>query len=199
MSCLHTQMRRIAPVAMLLSLFLGSCVATEGGPTADLEAQAPGTALAVTLQDPEPPRTIAEPEHDEPHWKEHPHHLSVFPSATRVLDKDEHAFTIGVDYEYRVSELLGLGMIAEYAAEPIDSTTLLAVADIHIWEGFAVQTGPGVVLEHEHEESLFVYRWGALYEFELPGGFTISPQIHYDAISGAEDELVYGLAVGRSF
>jgi hypothetical protein len=125
-----------------------------------------------------------------------PHHLSVVLAGTRVPEAEETGFTIGLDYEYRVSELIGLGFVVEHAFGEIDSTTLLAVADIHLIKGLAIQAGPGV--EFVDDESVFVFRLGLLYEFELGEAFTLSPQLHYD-ISAGEDAIVFGVAIGRAF
>jgi hypothetical protein len=131
---------------------------------------------------------------EEPHWRDHPHHLSLVVAGT--TDDEETAFTLGVDYEYRLTQLLGLGAVVEYAFEDIDALTLLGVADVHVWRGLAIQTGPGVeFIGGESPE--FVYRIGALYEFEIES-FTLAPQVHYDATTG-EDAVVYGISVGFSF
>jgi len=131
-------------------------------------------------------------------WEKHPHHLSVITGGTH--DHDETAFTLGLDYEYRVNRLLGLGTVAEYAFHHLDSWTILAVADVHVWRGLALQTGPGIEIvdEDEGHEEEFVYRAGLLYEFELPRRFTVSPQVHYDVGTGI-NALVFGLAVGVNF
>lgn len=128
------------------------------------------------------------------HMPHGPHHISLFQGGTSI-DGDGLAYTIGIDYEYRVSELLGLGVVAEYAFGDIDATTLLAVADIHIYRGLIMQIGPGVELGSSDH---FVTRVGALYELEW-GPFTLSPQFHVDFTEGAEDALVFGIAVGRAF
>ena len=76
-----------------------------------------------------------------------PHHLSLFIGDTQVLvnnESNEDAFTLGIDYEYRLNRLLGVGGVAEYAFGPVDATTLLAAVDIHIARGLAVQAGTGV-------------------------------------------------------
>lgn len=112
-------------------------------------------------------------------------------------EDDEDAATVGVDYEYRVNGFLGLGVVAEHAFNPIDATTLLGVADLHLWRGLAVQTGPGVVLNDG--DGSFVYRLGGLYEFEFEDGFTLSPQVHWEITSGEPDAVVYALAIGRAF
>lgn len=146
-----------------------------------------GLLLAAALAD----RVAAEEAHDAK-----PHHLSAVIGGTHVPDADETVFTLGLDYEYRLNKTLGLGFVAEHAFGPLNSTTLLAVADIHIMGGLAIQTGPGV--EFVDDESFFVTRIGALYEFELGESFTLSPQLHYD-ISTGEDAIVFGVAFGKAF
>ncbi len=126
-------------------------------------------------------------------WREHPHHISVLFSGT--FEQDESAPSVGLDYEYRVSEFLGLGGVAERAFGQIDATTLLAVADLHLTRQFIIQTGPGV--EFLEGESAAAYRLGVLYEFE-GRGYTVSPQLHYDWVSG-EDSVVAGIAIGYGF
>lgn len=125
-----------------------------------------------------------------------PHHLSAVIGGTHIPHEDETAFTLGVDYEYRLNKTLGLGFVAEHAFGPISSTTLLAVADIHIAGGLAIQTGPGV--EFVNDESFFVARLGALYELEVGNDFTIAPQLHYD-FSGHDDAIVFAIGIGRAF
>ncbi len=135
---------------------------------------------------------IAEADGEAP-WRARPHHLSLVLGGT--VNEEHTAFTVGVDYEYRVSALLGIGTVAEYALEDIDAGTFLAVADLHLWRGFGLQTGPGV--EVTDEGDLFVYRIGLLYEFEV-GRYTWSPQIHTD-LTDEETSLVFGIALGFPF
>ncbi|MEM7701299.1 MAG: hypothetical protein AAF251_05120 [Pseudomonadota bacterium] len=125
-----------------------------------------------------------------------PNHVSVLIGGTHVNDGDETAFTLGLDYEHRVTELLGLGFVIEHAFLEREATSILAVADIHVWRGFVIQVGPGV--EFVGNEEYLLGRFGTLYELELGDHFTISPQIHYDFSEG-EDAIVLGLAIGRNF
>ena len=126
-------------------------------------------------------------------WDEQPHHLSVLMAST--FEDGEEAPTLGVDYEYRVNDFLGVGGVAEYAFGDIEATTLLLVADLHLTNQFIVQTGPGV--EFIDDEELAVYRVGVLYEFERDG-FTVSPQLHYD-ITSDENAVILGIALGFAF
>ena len=134
------------------------------------------------------------------HRNDHPHHLSVFVGETEFEgDKDKSGFTLGIDYEYRVNDLIGLGTVAEYAYGDIDALTVLAVADIHITHRFIIQTGPGYEwVDNNSKDNSWVYRVGALYEFNL-GRFTVSPQAHWDFHDATDDALVLGLAVGMAF
>lgn len=129
-------------------------------------------------------------------WEMNPHHLS-FLTAWTFTESGEDAFTLGLDYEYRVNSFLGVGSVLEHAYGPLDATTILAVADLHVWKGLAVQTGPGAVIEEHHE--FFCYRIGVLYEFELPYNLSFLPQLHYDYIDGADNEWIAAFAFGWSF
>lgn len=131
-------------------------------------------------------------EHHAPHG---PHHISLLAGDTHVDGEGDNA-TLGLDYEFRVNALLGVGAVVERAFGEMDATTALFVADIHIWEGLCVQAGPGV--EHASEEDIFVSRLGLLYEFEFKK-YTLSPQLHWDYHDGAENAIVAGIAIGYSF
>ena len=72
------------------------------------------------------------------HWETSPHHLSALVGTTYTKECG-NAFTIGVDYEYRVSDFLGVGFVAEYAFEDLDAYTYLLVADLHITNNFIAQ------------------------------------------------------------
>lgn len=137
---------------------------------------------------------LAEDQHQDVHHSA-PHHLSLLIGGTDLVDGDHTAMTLGLDYEYRVSEFLGLGFVVEQAFGDIDATTLLAVADLHLWDGLIAQIGPGV--EFVDGNSHAALRLGMLYEFEFESGFTLSPQLHYDF--SHEDALVFGIALGRAF
>ncbi len=123
------------------------------------------------------------------------HHLSLVTAGTNIPEENETAFTIGLDYEYRANRLLGFGFVAEHAFEAVDATTVLAVADIHLWRGLAIQVGPGI--EILDGDVVAAGRIGALYEIEIGEHFTLSPQVHYDI--SEEDGIVFGVSIGRNF
>lgn len=129
------------------------------------------------------------------HWETSPHHLSALVGTTYTKECG-NAFTLGIDYEYRLNDFLGVGFVAEYAFEDLDAYTYLLVADLHITNNFIAQIGPGVEFHGSHK--MEVARLGFLYEFET-SGFTISPQLHYDYHRNHKSAVVAGLAIGMSF
>lgn len=129
------------------------------------------------------------------HWETSPHHLSALVGTTYTKECG-NAFTLGIDYEYRFSDFLGVGLVAEYASGDLDAYTYLLVADLHITNSFIAQVGPGVEFHSGHK--MEVARIGLLYEFEV-SGFTVSPQLHYDYHRNHKSAVVAGLAVGMSF
>jgi hypothetical protein len=133
-------------------------------------------------------------------WEEKCHHLAFLALGTHEYEGNVTAATLGVDYEYRFSRLLGAGFVAEHALKDINATTILAVADLHIWRAFVIQAGPGVAIVSEHEEPTrteFAFRAGVIYEIEI-GRLTITPQIHYDYTTG-KDGIVFGSGIGWRF
>ncbi|WP_334058727.1 hypothetical protein [Alteromonas sp. S005] len=129
------------------------------------------------------------------HWETSPHHLSALVGTTYTKECG-NAFTLGIDYEYRLSDFLGVGFVAEYAFEDLDAYTYLLVADLHITNNFIAQIGPGVEFHGSHK--MEVARLGFLYEFEM-SGITVSPQLHYDYHRNHKSAVVAGLAIGMSF
>ena len=69
------------------------------------------------------------------HWQTTPHHLSALVGTTYTKECG-NAFTLGIDYEYRMSDFLGVGFVAEYAYEDLDAYTYLLVADLHITNNY---------------------------------------------------------------
>lgn len=147
--------------------------------------------LALTLWP-----TLASAQIDVEHEEETPHHLSIIVGGSYIDEVDDTFFTLGLDYEYRLNTLIGVGAVVEQTFGEVEATTLLAVTDIHIWKGLAFQIGPGI--EFVDDETFAVGRFGVLYEVEFGEGFTVSPQLHYD-LSNGEDAVVFGLAIGRAF
>lgn len=120
--------------------------------------------------------------------------LAVFLGATS--NKDATVFAIGLDYQYRITKLIGVGAVADYASGSIESFLIGPALFLHAWH-FEFTIAPTV--EFSGGDTAFPFRFGAAYEFELPKGVSISPAVFFDTERNDESALVYGLAFGFEF
>lgn len=138
--------------------------------------------------------------HETLSWQEYgPHHLSLILGGTEVSDEGT-AETIGIDYEYRLNDYVGIGAVFEHAAGEINANTSLAVTDLHPFHnGFIVQLGLGIETRTSEElDDILVARAGMLYEFEY-GRYTLSPQLHWDYHDEHPNAIVFAIAFGAAF
>ena len=137
------------------------------------------------------------PEHRE---AEHYHHnvIELFLGNT-YEDGDhgsENGFTVGLVYERRFSELLGIGGFYEYASGDFDKWSIGIPFFLHPYKGWRFQLAPG--LEYRHSKEEFLFRIGAAYEFMLSGHWFFMPEVAVDFVDG-EEAFVYGIALGYGF
>ena len=116
--------------------------------------------------------------------------ISLFLGATS--GSEDTAFTIGVDYQYRISNVFGVGALLDFAGGDFKSTLVAPALFLHL-KKFSFTLAPGA--EFSDDETTMVLRLGASYEFEL-SRFSISPAIFYDTERGGDPALVYGLSFG---
>jgi hypothetical protein len=128
------------------------------------------------------------------HEVERKHHLAVFLGDTHTED-DEDAFTMGLDYEYRVAPVFGIGALGEYAGGNIESGVIGAPLSLHPYGGVRLVAMPGVEITEEHTN--FLFRLGIGYEFELER-WTIAPEFNADFVE-SDTNLVFGVSVGLGF
>ena len=155
----------------------------------------------------------------------HQNHFSVFLGGTTESEEDETttSFSIGVDYERRLSRLLGIGFGAEYVFVDVGRESLAGLLGFfHVTEGIVLLGGPGLefVQEPLHEvepegeagkisepsedveterETNLAFRVGALYEFEVGHKYTIAPSLFVDFIENKDPAIVWGLSFGIGF
>ena len=128
----------------------------------------------------------------------HPNMMEVFLGSTFEDSEhgDEHGFTIGLTYERRFSELLGIGGFYEYAAGDFDKWSIGIPLFIHPYQGWRFDLAPG--LEHRHGENEFLFRTGVAYEFELSEQWVMIPEFNIDFVDG-EEAFAFGLSFGFGF
>lgn len=137
------------------------------------------------------------------------HHAAVFLGNTNK--NGENAFTIGADYSYRLTPMLSVGGLVDYAGGQLDETLVAATLAVHPVGGLEFLVGVGASFAEEEEEieeegelrieeednTEAAVRLGTLYEFEL-GAFSLSPTVNLDLVDG-EEAWALGLNFGRSF
>jgi len=147
-------------------------------------------ALALSLSALRTRAGEAEGEHE---GGEHRHHVGLFLGNTYL--EGENGATVGLDYEYRLSPLFGIGATLEYAGGDHDATIGATSLYLHPLGHWRLQVGPGV--EREHGENEFLIRTGISYEFEFDR-WTLAPTVNVDFVD-SEESWVFGLAVGHKF
>ncbi len=157
---------------------------------------------------------------DEHHAEHHTNHVALFAGASTLTGETPvggsgTAFTLGLDYERRLTRHIGFGFLADYVAGGVGRAFFLGVPlFVRPVGGLGLTLAPGVEFEKEEAEDLetrssgveeahtsthFAFRLGAFYTFPLPSRFSLVPQFNADFISGKGATLVYGLAFGIGF
>jgi hypothetical protein len=130
-------------------------------------------------------------EHKEAHY--HRNHVGLFLGNTH--EEGENDFTIGLDYEYRFSQYMGIGLLIEYVGEPFREGVGLVPLSIHPYKGFRFVVAPGI--KPKKDEEKFIWRLGVGYQFPI-GNWTIAPEFNLDFTEGRVVE-VYGVSIGYGF
>jgi hypothetical protein len=128
---------------------------------------------------------------------EGPHIIELFLGNTRseTHNGHENAFSVGVSYHYLFNPAVSVGVLAEYASDPLDSWVLGAPIVFRVGEGWHLTAMPGV--EREHGESEFLFRLGVGYEFEFTE-YSLMPEVNVDFVDG-EVAVVIGASIGFRF
>lgn len=125
----------------------------------------------------------------------HRHHVSLFLGNTHDLHGN-NAFTVGVDYEYRLNDLFGVGTLIDHAGGSINSTVVGAGLFIHPWQDLRVLTALGN--EHQSGHNEFLFRLGALYDFHIKE-WSITPALYMNWLESGHQNWVSGIELGRGF
>ncbi len=124
--------------------------------------------------------------------------FGVFLGAT---DSGETDFTIGVEYERRVSELFGFGGVIEHTPDAHNGDGVsIALAELFIHPAGGLRLIGGVGAEKLHGASGYtktLFRTGVAYDFQV-GDFEIAPTFNVDYVGGNQ-ATVFGVSFLRHF
>ena len=171
----------------------------------------PGPA-AAQHEEPEEHTASEEPaaggEHEE-HGEEgehgghefHRNHVVLFLGFTEGEEhhgeKGNPDFTIGFDYERRLSKRFGFGGMVDWVVEGNREWLVGVPAFIHIAKNGKFTLAPAVHRVRETEETEFLFRFGFNWNFKV-GKFTLAPFIAYDVTEG-QDFTILGAAIGKGW
>ena len=120
--------------------------------------------------------------------------LAVFVGGVHNSE-NEDAFSVGLEYEYRLNEAWGIGGIVDYADLDPGETVAAVPLYFHITEAWKVFAAPGV--SHTSDDDEFLVRLGTAYSFEF-SRLSVSPALNIDLLDG-EEVFVYGVNLGCKF
>jgi len=127
----------------------------------------------------------------------HRHHVAVFlGGGVRDEDHTESGFVAGLDYEYRLTHLLGAGLLVEVATGDLREVIVAFPFTLHPWRGLRFVAAPGMEIP-DHGDVEFAMRLGVGYHFPI-GHFTVGPEFNADLVDG-EPTYVIGLSFGWGF
>ena len=158
-------------------------------------------ASSFADQEAEEPGENAKTHEAEPGEEEKKNEIAVFIGSTEgeVEDgeKKDRDFTIGLDYERRLTQRVGIGGLYDWVAEGNREFLIGVPVFLHPGKTATLQVAPCVQRIREDKETNFVLRLGFSWGFDV-GKMRIAPEILYDIAEG-QDFVVFGVAFGKEF
>jgi hypothetical protein len=159
----------------------------------------------ASAQEARPPSTT--PAQEE---AEHQNELAAVVAATKEHE-GETFFTLGVEYERRLTPKLGVGGEIEYLFDA-DRWIVVVPLVLHPGYGLKIFGGPGFERSQvegtetepdlDERESNFLLRIGAGYVLEFAERYSVTPTVSVDFIREPDEwnhAFVYGVSVGVAF
>jgi hypothetical protein len=135
---------------------------------------------------------------------ENDHHKNHVAFVVGFIEAEEHHgekgasdFTIGIDYERRLSKVFGIGVLADWVIEGNREYMVGIPLFLHAGRHAKFELAPAVRHLTHSGENQFVFRTAFLWDFHV-GKMSISPGVFYDFSEG-QDFLAFGLGFGTGF
>ena len=182
--------RRLTP-PMRAGLVLAICMALPGG----LVAQEDRGEHAAESED----HAAAEGEHGEAH--EHKNHIALFIGSTQAEiehgERDDPQFTLGIDYERRLTPIFGVGALLDLVLEGHREGIVGIPLFLHAGN-LVFEVAPAGERIRDTGEWAALLRLGVLYEFEIGSNTAVFPSAFYD-VTEEGGTWVLGGTVGWGF
>ena len=141
----------------------------------------------------------AQPIEAQEHEEEHHNEVAAVIAGTWDAAEDETFLTLGLEYERRITSRFGIAAGVEYLFDA-DRWIVTAPVTFRPAHGLKIAAGPG--FERAHDETLFLFRFGAGYALEFAEQYSIGPTFSLDFIREHDEwthTLVFGVSVGIGF
>jgi hypothetical protein len=131
----------------------------------------------------------------------HKNHVALLAGFTEA--EEHHGeqgapdFTIGIDYERRLSKVFGIGVLADWVIEDNREYMVGIPIFLHAGRHAKFELAPAVRHLTHSGENQFVFRTGFLWDFHV-GKISIAPAVFYDFSEG-QDFFAFGLGFGKGF
>jgi hypothetical protein len=111
--------------------------------------------------------------------------------------REENGETVGIDYEYRVTQDFGAGAFLDWSLGTLRTGIIGPAFYWHPVDRLSILTGPGLEIPTEaHKDTKLLWRAGGFYEF-VAGEITIAPALFVDFVEGGEWTFIIGLNFGK--
>ncbi len=136
----------------------------------------------------------------------HANHVAVFLGVTTGGEdenqgKEDAALTIGLDYERRLTDLIGIGILGDWAFGDRREFIIGIPVFLHFGQSAKFLIAPGLEKTRGNDDrerrSEFLMRLGLAYDFHFENN-TVSPTFNVDFLDG-EQIYVLGVNVGWGF
>lgn len=129
---------------------------------------------------------------------DHPHHISIFGGYSSDFKKD-NGFKLGLEYEYRLSRLFGIGGMLDFTGADFEIFAISAGADIYPVKDVPLFLGAGFGAKNEKADKWKpFFRTIAGYNFHV-GKFSLGPVVMYDIYNARKNVISFGVAFGLGF
>lgn len=137
-------------------------------------------------------------ENSDHHAAHHRHHVAVLLGGAVRSEhgETESGFAFGIEYEYRLHRLVGVGGLLEVATGDLRDVIFIAPVSLRPWRGLRLIAAPGAEIPGSGDAE-FLFRLGAAYLFPV-GQFSLGPEFNVDLVAG-HPTYVAGLALGFGF
>ena len=149
-------------------------------------------------------------DHDTHHSK---HHIAIFDGATTNFGHSTTGYALGLDYEYLISDRIGIGAIGEYVFSGEGELILGVPLFLHLTNGLKLGAAPiGIYVEEHHDDhhndTHGVTNNNVEKKWDVGARFNLAYGLHFGKISAGPSvsldianttAIAYGLSLGVGF